>query len=121
MWEYAVVFSTKPPSHRNQRGHLGGYVCGGVLSSAFCIPMLDNCRVIRRELWQECEGRDVGRLYDAEVAMVEGRDSAGVEPFGEGDDARVCAAEWEIAVSAGEFSDAGPVDMGERLDYERRR
>jgi hypothetical protein len=52
------------------------------------------------------------------VTVVEGGDSACVKPFGEGDDTRVCAAEREIAVSAGEFSDAGPVDMGERLDDE---
>jgi hypothetical protein len=58
------------------------------------------------DLWQEREGWDVGGLDDAElddaVAVVEGGDAVCVEPFGEGDDAGVGAAEGEVAVSAGE-------------------
>ncbi len=56
------------------------------------------------------------RLHDAEVAVIECRDTGGFEAFSDRDDAGVAAAEWEVTLAVNEFTDSFPVGDCERFD-----
>lgn len=66
----------------------------------------------------EFERRDVGRTDHREMCSVDRRDTDGLQPFSDRDEARIGATEWEIAVLIDELSHASPVVGRQGLDLE---